>query len=133
MKEKEREMFDALMKREVILREKTEKEEERKEQEKKEAKELCKPILEKEVELSERHEKGEKATKREKDNKSWKDHMERDARLFGYDGPLIHHRGREEIGRAARERDGDNVDIGYGHRDGLGFSFGPRKKYFKYN
>ena len=35
--------------------------------------------------------------------------------------------------RAAKVRDGYNVDIGYGHRDGLGFSFGQRKKVFRYN
>jgi hypothetical protein len=108
-------------------------EEERKEQEKKEAKELCKSVFKKEIELSERHEKEENTWKREKDDKSWKDQKERDARLFGYDGPLIHHRGIMGIVRAAKVRDGDDVDIGFGHRDGLGFSFGQRKKYLKYN
>ena len=88
--ENEREMVNALLEKEVILRDKIDKEEERKGQEKKEAKELCKSILKKELELSERHEKEENTWKKEKDLKSWKDQKERDARLFGYDGPLIH-------------------------------------------
>ena len=119
------------MKKEKFLRDKIDKEEVRKEQEKKEAKELCRYVLRKEIELSERHDEEEKAVKREKDNKRFKDQKERDARQFGYDGPLIHHRGRMAIAKADRKE--DNVDIGYGHRDGLGFSFGQRKKYFKYN
>ena len=109
------------------------KKEETKEQEKKEAKELCKSIVKKEIELRDRHEKKENTWKKEKDDKGLKDQKERDARLFGYDGPLIHHRGKMEMTRAVKDRDRDNVDIGYGHRDGLGFSFGQRKKYFKYN
>ena len=48
--ENEREMVNALLEKEVLLRDKIEKEEERKGQEKKEAKELCKSILKKEIE-----------------------------------------------------------------------------------
>ena len=121
------------MKKEAFLRDKIDKKEETKEQEKKEAKELSKSIVKKEIELSDRHEKKENTLKKEKDDKRWKGQKERDARLFGYDGPLIHHRGKMKMTRAAKERDGEHVDIGYGHRDGLGFSFGQRKKYFKYN
>jgi len=138
----EKEMVRKLLRKEGLAMKKIEEEEDKKEQRQEEAKRLCKDLLRKENELSEMREMEEKerakligcieirkGKRKAKHRLSSKKVESKSKTQYFCQGDDL----KCQVDPKGRKADDFNNIVSYGHRDGLGYSFGGRKTFLKFN